>query len=75
MASNNESPSKKPLNVYVVTEREYNGEVHKRWREVGVAFKHDDGESFSIQIEPGLSISGTNIVVRPRKEREDAAQA
>ena len=78
MASNTDTPAKqpakhsgaKPMSVYVVTERENNGETYKRWREVGVAWKHADGESFTVQIEPGISISGDNIVVRPRKEKE-----
>ena len=66
--------TKKPLNVYVVTEREHNGETYKRWREVGVAWKSADGETISVQIEPSICVSGGNIVIRPRKETDTAAK-
>lgn len=60
---------KQPLNVYVVNERTdaASGKVHKNWREVGVAWPNSDGKGFSLQIDPGISISGNNIVVRERK--------
>ncbi len=75
MATKPDNTGKKPLSVYVVTERESNGETYKRWREVGVAWKHSDGESFTVQIEPGISISGDNIVVKPRQENDSSDKA
>jgi hypothetical protein len=66
--------NKQPLSVFVVSEREdkKTGEVHKRWREVGVAWPNADGKGFSVQIDPGIFIGGDNIAIRERKTSDSA---
>lgn len=49
-----------------------NGEVKTKFWQMGVAFKHEDGEGLNLIIAPGVSISG-KAIIRPRLEsRKDA---
>ena len=50
------SQSKKPSHDVFIVE-EY-GQDQAAWTKVGVAWTHEDGEGFNLQIKPGLAVSG-----------------
>lgn len=60
---------KPPYKAFVV--KEY-GEGKSHWTEVGVVWKHNNGDGFNLDITEGLAISG-RIVILPPKDRADEA--
>lgn len=61
------------FDVFVTSEYEHNGEKKNRWNEVGVAFPHKDGAGFSIELVPGIAVSG-QLVILQRKPKEEKKQ-
>lgn len=62
--------SKPAFNAYVTQETETNGEQKTFWHRIGAVWPHKNKEGFTLQIIPGVSVSG-KIVLLPPKENED----
>jgi len=56
----------RPLQALVPYTYVHNGEEKTGWTQVGVAFKRSGGEGHTIELRPGISVSG-RIVLMPFK--------
>jgi len=69
MTTENQKPAAKnsvAYSAYIVEERT---RQKPYWHRIGTAWGHDDGEGFTFQIPPGVTVSG-EIVFRMRKPEE-----
>ncbi len=63
------TPAKKVFfNVFITNEFEISGVKKTRWTQVGVGFPHKDGEGINIEITPGLSVSGSLVVLLAKND-------
>ncbi|MEM1154181.1 MAG: hypothetical protein AAGI44_08565 [Pseudomonadota bacterium] len=56
----------KYMNVCLTENFEKDGKEQTNFTKVGVAFPHEKGNGFNIQIKPGLSVSGDLVVLEPK---------
>ena len=61
----------KYLNVFVQEQFESGGETKSNYIKVGVAFPHETGGGFNLNVTPGIAVSG-DLVVFPPKEVENS---
>jgi hypothetical protein len=67
--SSQATPAKKAFfNVFITNEFEIEGVKKTRWTQVGVGFPHKDGEGINIEITPGLSVSGSLVVLLAKND-------
>ncbi len=70
------APAEKPHDAFVVETYvdKPTGEEKKRYHQIGTVWKHKSGEGQTLQIIPGVSVSG-DIVIFPRKDKKPAESA
>lgn len=58
------------LNVYVTETYNKDGKEKTQYHRVGTAFPHSKGNGISIELIPGVSISGKAVAFPPREDSE-----
>lgn len=73
MSEQNENRQR--LTASIVNTYTKDGEEHRVWTDVGVAWKHKSGEGYNLQIREGLSVHGTIVLLPPRDSNSSKGEA
>jgi len=68
LAGKGEAAQKRRLEAFITRDYKVNEDDRTEWTRVGVAFEHASGRGFTLNITPGLSVSGQLVLLESREK-------